>query len=48
MYSSFKQVVLALSEKVLPLVEESVEKKRLKEFLEKFRSGQIAPIFDKK
>lgn len=41
----FKQVVLALGDRVLPLVEESVERKRLKEFLEKFKNGQIAPIF---
>ena len=41
----FKQVVQALNDKVLLKVEESVEKKRFKEFLEKFRQGQIAPIF---
>jgi hypothetical protein len=41
----FKQVVLSLSEKVLPLVEESIEKKRLKEFLGQFQKGRIAPIF---
>ena len=41
----YKQVIFALSEKVLPIVEDSVERKRLKEFLEKFRQGQIAPIF---
>ena len=41
----FTQVVLSLDNKVLPLVEESVERKRLKEFLEHFKKGKVAPIF---
>ena len=41
----FTQVVLSLDNKVLPLVEESVERKRLKEFMEHFKKGRVAPIF---
>ena len=41
----FKQVLLSLDNKILPLVEESVERKRLKEFIEHFKKGKIAPIF---